>query len=658
MLKTMRDITKGIFLGKYPYPIRNDRKKSLLSKLGLELLDQRIAPAVDAVAQLVGNGMGADQTPWYAVQGGPNGGMQFDVSEAYDNSDVYLGQGVSSLDIVGDEDQGSIYMAFDPASGGSVFNRMRIGDITNATYMQRAYVGMDFNADGQVDLYTSANGSNSTVEILLPIDHDANPATIDNTSPENTAFAIYSSTPGVAGNYAVTLVSASSDPQPGGTDIGSKADGNPDQFVSWKVSLPDLDSAWKVVQSIRGIAPGAQTSFDQDSPFRIISFTFGSVTVEDPRLTDINGVTKYDGGSGPGSNTDGYPIWDKGASPGPGIPAGLDVYSKSITLSCLVPPEIAPPFSFQMKEETTKYVTDVNITGSNSNPYMDFSLSGTDADDFSIDAKSGVLTFKTLPDFEAPVDSNGDNIYSVSVTITNCVGSDTKLFTVEILDAGEFAPVAVDDSASTNEDVSIVIAALANDTDADVGQAATLVVGTYESKTSKGGSVTLSPDGKTFNYTPALDFNGTDSFNYQAMDVDGKLSNTATVTITVNPVNDAPVAVNDSYSTNEDTTLDVPVPGVLLNDTDVDGDPLTVYGVSGASHGTVILSIDGKFTYTPDPDFHGEDSFIYSVTDGKDISSYATVKITVNPVNDAPVAINDSYSTNEDVVLNIAGPGV
>ncbi|MFN6052574.1 MAG: Ig-like domain-containing protein, partial [Planctomycetia bacterium] len=255
-------------------------------------------------------------------------------------------------------------------------------------------------------------------------------------------------------------------------------------------------------------------------------------------------------------------------------------------------------------------------------------------------------------------DSNGDNIYFVSVTITNCVGADTKLFTVEILDAGEFAPVAVDDSASTNEDVSIVIAALANDTDADVGQAATLVVGAYESKTSKGGSVTLSPDGKTFNYTPALDFNGTDSFNYQAMDVDGKLSNTATVTITVNPVNDAPVAINDSYSTNEDTTLDVPVPGVLLNDTDVDGDPLTVYGVSGASHGTVILSIDGKFTYTPDPDFHGEDSFIYSVTDGKDISSYATVTITVNPVNDAPVAINDSYSTNEDVVLTIAGPGV
>ncbi|MFN5291203.1 MAG: hypothetical protein ACK5E4_14040, partial [Planctomycetia bacterium] len=242
MLKTMRDITTGFFLGKYPYPIRNDRKKPLLSKLGLELLDQRIAPAVDAAAQLVGNGMGVDQTPWYAIQGGPNGGMQFDVSEAYDNSDVYLGQGVSSLDIVGDEDQGSIYMAFDPASGGSVFNRMRIGDITSTPYSQRAYVGMDFNADGQVDLYTSANGSNSTVQILLPVDQDANPATIDNTSPENTAFAIYSSTPGFAGNYAVTLVSASSDPQPGGTDIGSKADGNPDQFVSWKVSLPDLDS--------------------------------------------------------------------------------------------------------------------------------------------------------------------------------------------------------------------------------------------------------------------------------------------------------------------------------------------------------------------------------------------------------------------------------
>jgi len=660
MLKSMRDITREFFLGKYPFPIRNDRKKpkSLSLKPSLELLDQRIAPAVDAVAQLVGNGMGADQTPWYAIQGGPNGGTQFDVSEAFTGKDVYLGQGVSSLDIVGDEDQGSIYMAFDTASGGSVFNRMRIGDITAATYMQRAYVGMDFNTDGQVDLYTSANGSNTTVEILLPVDHDANPATIDNTSPENTAFAIYSSAAGVANNYAVTLVSASSDPQPGGTDIGSKADGNPDQFVSWKVALTDLDAAWKVVQTSRGIAPGSQTSLNQDSPFRIISFTFGSVTVEDPKLTDINGVTDFDGGSGPGANSDGFPIWDKGASPGPGIPAGLDVYSKSITLSCLVPPEIAPPFSFQMKEETTKFVTDVNITGSNTNPYMNFSISGTDAGDFSIDANSGVLTFKTLPDFEAPVDSNGDNIYSVSVTITNCVGSDTKLFTVEILDAGEFAPVAVDDSASTNEDVAITISALANDTDADVGQTATLVVGAYDSKTTKGGSVSLSPDGKIFNYTPALNFNGTDTFTYQAMDVDGKLSNLATVTITVSAVNDAPIAVDDSYSTNEDVVLTIAGPGVLGNDSDVDMDPLSAMLVSGPTNGVLVLNTDGSFTYTPNADFNGKDSFSYKANDGSLDSNIAKVTITVNAVNDAPIAVDDSYSTNEDVVLTIAGPGV
>ena len=102
----------------------------------------------------------------------------------------------------------------------------------------------------------------------------------------------------------------------------------------------------------------------------------------------------------------------------------------------------------------------------------------------------------------------------------------------------------------------------------------------------------------SFTYTPNANFNGSDNFTYKAND--GKAnSNIATVSITVNAVNDAPVAVNDAYSVNKDTTLTVVAPGVLGNDTDVDGDPLTAVLVSGVSNGSLTLNSDGSFSYTP-----------------------------------------------------------
>src|SRR5207249_895255 len=150
----------------------------------------------------------------------------------------------------------------------------------------------------------------------------------------------------------------------------------------------------------------------------------------------------------------------------------------------------------------------------------------------------------------------------------------------------------------------------------------------------------------SFDYTPAANFNGTDSFTYKAND--GALdSNVATVTITVNAVNDAPVAVNESYSVNEDTTLNVSTPGVRSNDTDVENSVLTAILVSGPSHAlSFTLNSDGSFDYTPAANFNGTDTFTYKANDGALDSNVATVTITVNAVNDAPVAINDGYSTN------------
>src|SRR5204862_110094 len=159
------------------------------------------------------------------------------------------------------------------------------------------------------------------------------------------------------------------------------------------------------------------------------------------------------------------------------------------------------------------------------------------------------------------------------------------------------------------------------------------------------GTLALNQDG-SFTYTPASNFNGADSFTYKTND--GTVnSNVATVSITVAAVNDAPVAVNDSYTATEDTALTIAPPGVLGNDTDVDGNPLTATVVTLPAHGTVTLNANGSVTYTPAANFNGSDSFTYKANDGTVDSNVATVSITVAAVNDAPVAVNDSYNATE-----------
>src|SRR5436190_14118478 len=104
-------------------------------------------------------------------------------------------------------------------------------------------------------------------------------------------------------------------------------------------------------------------------------------------------------------------------------------------------------------------------------------------------------------------------------------------------------------------------------------------------------------------------------------------SNIATVSITVEAVNDAPVAVNDSYNTAEDTSVTFAAPGVLVNDTDVDSASLTAILVSGPANGTLGFNADGSVTYTPNANFNGSDSFTYKANDGTADSNVATVTI-------------------------------
>ena len=165
---------------------------------------------------------------------------------------------------------------------------------------------------------------------------------------------------------------------------------------------------------------------------------------------------------------------------------------------------------------------------------------------------------------------------------------------------------------------------LNNDTDVDGDPLTATIVAQPQN-----GAVNLSTDGG-FTYTPNLNFNGLDEFTYTASDGTAA-SGAATVSITVTGVNDAPVANNDAqYGTDEDTALTVAGPGVLANDTDVDGDPLTAAIVAQPQNGAVALDPDnaGGFTYTPNLNFNGLDKFTYTASDGTAARGAATVSYT------------------------------
>jgi predicted outer membrane repeat protein len=227
------------------------------------------------------------------------------------------------------------------------------------------------------------------------------------------------------------------------------------------------------------------------------------------------------------------------------------------------------------------------------------------------------------------------------------------------LGAYEFVPssgsiTAIDDNYSTPQDTSLTISApgvLSN----DLSVTGDSLTARPESVPSNG-TLTFNGDG-SFVYTPNNGFSGQDSFTYRATDWVSD-SNLATVTITVESVNNAPVANDDAYTTPGDTPLTVAAPGVLGNDSDADGDGLGPVLESGPSNGTLTLNDDGGFTYTPNDGFTGQDSFTYRASDGQANSNAAAVTITVENSNQAPTANDDTYTTSRNTPLVVAAPGV
>ncbi|MEA5047425.1 MAG: Ig-like domain-containing protein, partial [Eubacteriales bacterium] len=246
----------------------------------------------------------------------------------------------------------------------------------------------------------------------------------------------------------------------------------------------------------------------------------------------------------------------------------------------------------------------------------------------------------------------GANLYggpaNVTVTVTDPQGEHVSdSFTVTVNSVND-PPEAKDDGPFTlDEDTPLSIDVLANDSDVEGAEL------TIQSCGAATNGTTLIVLGKV-RYTPNANYVGSDSFTYTVTDGNGG-SSTATVTLNVTNVNDAPVAQNDEATCDEDSTVLIPV---LVNDSDIDTDvnseeTVTVSDLGTASHGT-IKKEGGAIRYTPSENYFGSDTFTYTISDKAGLTSTATVTVSVSPQPDAPIFIDleDSYTIDEDSSAN------
>jgi endonuclease G len=256
-------------------------------------------------------------------------------------------------------------------------------------------------------------------------------------------------------------------------------------------------------------------------------------------------------------------------------------------------------------------------------------------------------------DFITTVDAvetlTGYNFFSnLPDAVENCVEAGTN---------GTNVLATANQSASTQEDNAVQITLEAARPDADPITFSIVNGPTNGSLGAIGApSCTQFACSATVTYTPGSNYNGSDSFTFKVSDGTNN-SNTSTVSITINSVNDLPVATADSYSTDSNVTLNVAGPGVLSNDNDpVEGSSLSAVLVTDVTHGTLTLNPDGSFSYEPDLDFEGTDSFTYHANDGSDNSNDVTVTITVNdkvpPVLTSSVAMS-VISANNSNLFNV-----
>ncbi|MFW1256261.1 tandem-95 repeat protein [Vibrio parahaemolyticus] len=280
-----------------------------------------------------------------------------------------------------------------------------------------------------------------------------------------------------------------------------------------------------------------------------------------------------------------------------------------------------------LSEDFDAYTIDLNEVFKDSDSSLEFSVSGNS--NVLVSIENGIATISPTADW------NGSETLTFTATDPSGESISQRVdFTV--------APVAdiVADKATVVEDTSTVIKVLGNDTFEGDGK----VVSLDTNNGPANGTVSVNPDGSV-TYTPNDNYVGKDTFTYVV--TSGGVSESTTVEVNVTPVNDAPVAKDDIATTQEDTAVTI---DVLPNDTDVDGDKLSIQSASVSEAQGKVEIVEGKLVFTPAENFNGDAEITYTITDGQ-LTDEAKVSVTVNPVNDAPIIKVDAVeSITEDAV--------
>ena len=382
-------------------------------------------------------------------------------------------------------------------------------------------------------------------------------------------------------------------------------------------------------------------------PNAIFSATCSNVNATAYGVANGSASVSVSGGTAPYSY-----LWSNGATTSTATGLLSGTYSVAVTdangcaASCITSMNNFPEANF----DSITVAEDASIaTNVSSNDI----LSADGGNNYSISCSlcstttHGTLTFNSNGTFTYVPNPNFNGIDQFIYTLCDGGGDcDTALVTINVTPVDDL-PSANWDGFSTNEDTPFSGSVASNDAPSgDGGNVWSLVTPPSH------GSVSVNSNGSII-YTPTSNYNGPDQFIYQLCDVDGDCD-TALVVLTVVSVDDLPIANWDAATTNED----VPLNGSLTSNDSPSGDGGNLWNlVSNPTHGSVIVNANGTYTYTPDANYNGTDQFVYQLCDADGDCDSAIVYLTINPVNDAPIAVWDSKSTgvNNSVSGSVSG---
>ncbi len=346
----------------------------------------------------------------------------------------------------------------------------------------------------------------------------------------------------------------------------------------------------------------------------------------------------------PTANANGDPLTDVTIIVGDG--GDTTTRAVPVTVVAVNDPPVGVPDAYSTDEDVTLVVPAAGVLGNDVDVDSAFTaavIETSPANGTLVLAADGGFVYTPDPDLA------GEESFTYRVTDAIDV-SDPVTVTIDVIAVNDAPTVSGPDEVATDEDVPVTFGVSVGDVetaaiDLDVTADVAVAVGSVAvAPTSVDGSVEMT-------FTPVADLNGVSLGPITIAVDDGDDTTELTVPVTIVPADDPPVAMPDVYTTQEDTELVVTAPGLLANDVDVDGDPLTARLIDPPTEGAVSVQPDGSFVYTPTPDASGDATFTYVAENADGSWDPTIVTVTVEAVDDAPTIVGPSTITFDEDTL-------